>query len=438
MGSSQEHRHAPGFPPGCPDSGDVLRAYAGSGASREVTLVVVTSALRARVEAAGGHERGLAAVRTSLARIGDRYGSGWSPSYYGKDLVLVRPGRHVPEEPGFPQGAGAVRHGWAWDHVSLPAGEDTGTDALLRACYLVSMAARLRRDDPGVPQHAPSALDTVPGRLTARAAASLLAGVLVRPYEGTAAGPEEDPRMPGVPSADGWPAAAATARPGHWLVMTDVHDIEWGTVGRGEDGARLTTGNAEQLLELAAAWHSGRPTPEVADAAYGIRQQRERQLVGHLAILADGVRDSGRLYGTFGDGLCGFVADPAVLRSALREANRTSTGHLASGAGLAAVGTTGLDAARSRATFALHVTKTLKGTQHPPDGLHLFGTVLGVPAAEAALGFLERLREAGPGAPGAHHLDHAHRHREHWTRHLPATHRDRAAALLSGGRHAPA
>ncbi|BDH69419.1 hypothetical protein MTP06_28680 [Streptomyces sp. PLM4] len=438
MGSSQGHRHAPGFPPGCPDSGDVLRSYARSDGPREVTLVVVTSALRAGVEAAGDHERGLAAVRASLARIGARYGSAWSPSYYGKELVLVRPGRHVPEDSGLPRGAGVVRHGWAWNHVPVPAGEDARAGALLRACYLVSMAARLRRDDPALPQPAPAALDTVPGRLTARAAASLLAGVLVRPYDGKAVGPDEDPRMPGVPSADGWPKAAAAARPGHWLVMTDVHDIEWGTVRRGEGGPRLTRGNAEQLLELAAAWHSGRPTSEVTDAAYGIRERRERQLVDHLATLADGVRDSGRLYGTFGDGLCGFVADPAVLRSSLREANRASAGHLASGVGAAAIDAAGLDAARSRATFALHVTKTLKGTEHPPDGLYLFGTVLGVPAAEAALGFLERLREAGHDVPGGHHLDHARRHREHWLRHLPATYRDRAVPLLLGGDRAPA
>lgn len=438
MGSDEEHRHAPGYPAGCRDSGDVLRGYVGSGRAGELTLVVVTSALRAGVEAAGDHERGLEAVRASLARIGARYGAGWSPSYYGKDLVLLRPGRHVPEEPGLPQGAGAVRHGWAWDQVSLPAGEDAGTDALLRACYLVSMAARLRRDDPASPARAASALETVPGRLTTRAAASLLAGVLVRPYEEVSARADEDPRMPGVPSADGWQAAAATARPGHWLVMTDVHDIEWGTVRHGEGDVRLTRGNAEQLLELAGAWNSGRPVSEITGAAYGIRRQRERQLVEHLAALADGVRDSGRLYGTFGDGLCGFVADPGVLRSALREANGISVGHLTSGAGAAPLGADGLDAARSRASFALHVTKTLKGTEHPPDGTHLFGTALAAPAAEAALAFLDRLREAGRDAPGSHHLDHARRHRDHWLRHLPATYREGAAALLSGGDRVPA
>lgn len=415
-----------------------MRGYAGSGGPGELTLVVVTSALRAGVEEAGDHERGLEAVRMSLARIGGRYGSGWSASYYGKDLVLVLAGRHVPEEPDFPQGAGAVRHGWAWDQVSLPTGEDAGTEALLRACYLVSMAARLRRDDPALPARATSALETVPGRLTTRAAASLLAGVLVRPYEEVSARPDEDPRMPGVPSADGWPAAVATARPGHWLVMTDVHDIEWGTVRRGEGGARLTRGNAEQLLELAAAWNSGRPASEITGAAYGIRRQRERQLVEHLAALADGVRHSGRLYGTFGDGLCGFVADPSVVRSAVRGANTLSAGHLASGAGAAALGTDGLDAARGRASFALHVTKTLKGTEHPPDGTHLFGTALTSPAAEAALGFLERLHEAGRDQPGTHHLDHARRHRDHWLRHLPATYRHRAASLLAEDERPPA
>lgn len=426
------YRHAPGFPFGCPDSGDVLRVLAASGIPPELTLVVVTSALRAGVEAAGDHERGLETVRGSLARIGTVCGPAWSPSYYGKDLVLVRPGRHDPASLRLPHMAGGVRHGWAWDRVVLPAGAEAGYAALLRACYVVSMAARSRRDDPSLPARAPAALAGVPGRLTVRRTASLLAGVLVRPYGETAAEAGDDPRMPGVPSADGWPAAARAAGTGDWLVMTDVHDIEWGTVRPDNGGERLTAGNAQELLELAAAWQAGRAPDEVCSVAYRIRQRRERELVRHLAGLARGVQGLGTLYGTFGDGLCGFVPEPTVLRRALVEANRASAGRLSSGAGLARLGEGGLGAARSRAAFALHVTKTLKGTGQPADGVQVFGEPLAAPAAEAALRFLERLRTAGPTAPGAHHLDHARRHREDWLRHLPAPWRRRAADLLAG------
>ncbi len=143
--------HAPGFPPGCPDSGDVLRALTASGVPYELTLIVVTSALRDGVEEAGDHERGLDRVRASLARIGALCGPAWSPSYYGKDLVLVRPGRHDPAPLRLPSVAGGVRHGWAWDRVVLPSGPELGFDALLRVCYAVSMAARLRRDEPELP-----------------------------------------------------------------------------------------------------------------------------------------------------------------------------------------------------------------------------------------------------------------------------------------------
>ncbi|MEV0846272.1 hypothetical protein AB0J21_10415 [Streptomyces sp. NPDC049954] len=426
-------RHAPGFPPGCPDSGDVLQELTAGGRPFEITLAVVTSALRAGVEAAGDHERGLETVRASLARTGTACGPAWSPSYYGKDLVLVRRGRHDPERLPVPStGAGGVRHGWAWERCVLPGGADAGFAVLLRACYVVSMAARLRRDEPGLPARAGKALATVPGRLGTRRTASLLAGVLVRPYGALTAAPDEDPRMPGVPAADGWPARAASAGPGDWLVMTDVHDIEWGTVRAEGSGERLTAGNAEQLLGLAAEWHAGRAPSEVFGAAYRKRQERERALVDHLGELARGVGNHGVLYGTFGDGLSGVVSEPSALCHAVTRANGTSAGQLVSGAGLAALGVDGLDAARRRAAFALHVTKTLKGTDHPAGGVHVFGQPLTEPAAGTALGFLERLRTAGAGVPGAHHLDHARRHRTDWSRHLPVAYRPRAAALLGG------
>ncbi|MEU8564642.1 hypothetical protein AB0C45_24590 [Streptomyces cyaneofuscatus] len=429
---ARTHAHAPGFPPGCPDSGDVLRALTASGTPHELTLVVVTSALRVGVEEAGDHERGLDRVRASLARIGALCGPAWSPSYYGKDLVLVRPGRHDPAALRLPLAvaAGGVRHGWAWDRLVLPSGAEPGFAALLHACYAVSMAARLCRDEPLLPALAPAALATVPGRLTVRGTASLLAGVLVRPYGERAAGAGEDPRMPGVPSADGWPGSARAAAEG-WLVMTDVHDIEWGTVAPDPTGSRVTAGNAQELLDLAALWQAGGSPAEVFPAAYRIRQRRERELVDHLAALAYGVHGFGTLHGTFGDGLCGLVTDPSAFRRSLARANRASAGRLASGAGAAPVGAGGIGAARPRAAFALHVTKTLKGTGQPPDGVQLFGDQLSRTAAEAALRFLDRMREAGPSAPGAHHLDHARRHREHWLRHLPASCRSRAADLLA-------
>lgn len=423
--------HAPGFPPGCPDSGDVLRALTASGVPYELTLIVVTSALRDGVEEAGDHERGLDRVRASLARIGALCGPAWSPSYYGKDLVLVRPGRHDPAPLRLPSAAGGVRHGWAWDRVVLPSGPELGFDALLRVCYAVSMAARLRRDEPELPAPAPAALAAVPALLTVRRTASLLAGVLVRPYGARTAGAGEDPRMPGVPSADGWPGSAETAGAGGWLVMTDVHDIEWGTVRPDGSGSRLTAGNAQELLELASAWKAGGAPEKVLPAAYRIRQRRERELVDHLGALARGAQGLGTLHGTYGDGLCGVVTEPSVLRRAVVRANRASAGRLASGAGAAALGAGGIEAARPRAAFALHVTKALKGTGQPPDGVQVFGDSLLPAAADAALGFLERLRAAGPRAPGAHHLDHARRHRENWLEHLPASWRRRAAEVLA-------
>ncbi|WP_407560043.1 hypothetical protein [Streptomyces sp. 184] len=397
-----------------------------------VTLVVVTSALRAEVEHAGDHEHGLARVRASLARIGARGGDGWVASYYGKELVLVRPGWCDPPSPGLAAG-GRVRHGWAWGRVVVPGARDTAFEELLLACYVVSMAARLRRDHGGLPARAPEALAAVPGLLTARATASLLAGVLVRPYGAKAGDEGDDPRMPGVPSADGWSARPGAA--GRWLVMTDVHDIEWGTVRPDAGGHRLTAGNAQEVTGLAEQWHQGRDAKEVLPAAYRLRCRRERELVDHLRDLAHGVRGHGTLYGTFGDGLCGYVDSPDALRGAVARANRAAAGRLASGAGIVYVpyGDGDVAAVRRRCAFALHVTKTLKGTGLPPDGVQEFGRPLAAPAADAALAFLEKLKTAGTGAPGGHHLDHARRHRAHWLTHLPPPHRPRATELLDRG-----
>ncbi|MFH8616633.1 hypothetical protein ACH4E8_16345 [Streptomyces sp. NPDC017979] len=442
-------RHAPGFPAGCADAGDVL-AHLARTRHASVTLAVVTSALRATVEQSGDHEQGLVRVRRSLAELGRAAGAPWHPSYYGKDLVLVRPGEHGPVDAHAP--TSGIRHGSAWEHVPLPAGAEARLAALLRACYAVSMAARAVRDRPESRGRGRAAdvLAAVPGRLSDEGCAALLAGVLVRPSGGSravrGAGPGEDPRLPGVPSADAWPAYAqqygqhgkfAGRGPAHYVV-TDVHDIEWGTVVRhpsprpspsprpGIDGRR-TAGNAHLLLPLAAAWRSGTlPTPVVLRRAHGLRIRRESLLVEHLRALGDGGGAAGgRLFAALGDGLCGLVTDPDALRTAVYAANARTAGQLHSGAGVAEVtgafGAAELRAAAGRAQFALHVTKTLKASTHEARAYQEFGRPLDAAAGETAVAFLRELYERGPGARGGHHLAHAVRHRDHWRRHLPPT-----------------
>ncbi|MBC3984442.1 hypothetical protein H8N01_18165 [Streptomyces sp. AC536] len=420
-------RHAPGFPPDCPDAGDVLARFAAAG-DRAATLVVVTSGLRARVEDSGDHEAGLDRVRRSLAAVGRAAGEVGRPGYYGKDLVLVRAATDGPDEPPpAPLAAGdsGVRHGWAWGHVPLAGDADERRTALLRACYAVAMAARLRRDRPALPQRgAADALARVPDLLSVRATASLLAGVLVRPLDGNPAQPGaadgEDPRLLGVASADGLADLTAAPPAGGLYAVTDVHDIEWGTSSRAGDGARLTRGNARELLPLAEAWHAARtPVDELVRRAYPLRARREALLAGHLRALSDGVAGAGRLFATLGDGLSGVVNDAEALRTAVAGANRWSEGRMHSGAGAAPLDGADLDAARRRAHFSLHVTKTLKGTGHAQRVLHVYGEPLGPDAAEAAVAFLADLSAAGPGAPGAHHLAHALRWRDAWRRHLP-------------------
>ncbi|MFT2020193.1 hypothetical protein ACMA1D_30815 [Streptomyces sp. 796.1] len=453
-------RHAPGFPPDCADAGDVLAHFAG-GEGRAATVVVVTSALRASVEDCGDHEAGLDRVRRSLAGIGRAAGAAWHPAYYGKDLVLVRAVEHGPQAPApvpLAAGDGGVRHGWAWEHVPLTGGAGARRTALLRACYAVAMAARLRRDRPDPARHrAADALSEVPELLAPPAAAALLAGVLVRPLDGhparPGAGDGEDPRLPGVPSADGL-AAWVPPRGGGLYAVTDVHDIEWGTVSRGAAGARLTEGNARALLPLATAWQRDRlPLDEVLRRGYPLRARREALLAGHLRAISDGIAGCGRLFATLGDGLSGTVRDAERLRDAVAGANRWSAGQLHSGAGAAPLvggsatdvpagagvgagglvpGAAGLDAARRRAHFSLHVTKTLKGTEHPQRLLHVYGQPLPAGPAAAAVDFLAALAAAGPGAPGSHHVAHAARRREEWRRHLPAEQFARLAGVLGG------
>ncbi|MEU9609802.1 hypothetical protein [Streptomyces sp. NPDC048057] len=426
-------RHAPGFPAGCPDTGDVLARLART-RHASVTLVVVTSALRATVEQSGDHEQGLVRVRGSLAALGRAAGAPWHPSYYGKDLVLVRPGDHDPPR-ALGEGEG-VRHGSAWEHVRLPADTGARLAVLLRAGYAVSMAARAVRDlpEPTGCGRAADVLAAVPRRLSDEGCAALLAGVLVRPSGASralrGAGPGEDPRLPGVPSADAWPAyARGFTGPAHYVV-TDAHDIEWGTVVRHPSpgaAGRRTAGNAHLLLPLATAWRSGTlPTPVVLRRAYGLRIRRESLLVEHLRALDDGAAAAGgRLFAALGDGLCGLVTDPDAVWTAVHVANARTAGQLHSGAGVAripgAIDAAELRAAAGRAHFALHVTKTLKASTHEARVYQEFGRPLGAAAADAAVAFLTELYEQGPAARGGHHLAHAVRHRDHWHRHLPPT-----------------
>ncbi|GAA2586971.1 hypothetical protein Stube_58330 [Streptomyces tubercidicus] len=424
------------------DTGDVLARFARE-PRQEATVVVVTSALRASVEDSGDHMAGLSRVRQSLAAIGHRLEAAWSSSYYGKDLVLVRAGKHaVPAclsmEPPAGGSDSGVRHGWAFDFVSLSGSGDERREGLLRACYAISMAARLRRDRPDLrPCRTADVLLRVPGLLSPERGASLLAGVLVRPLggadEGSGARPGEDPRFPGVPSADAWDVFAQRPPQRGLYAVSDVHDIEWGTLDR-ESGERVTEGSAHELLPLSTAWLDGSlPVADVLDRAYRLRVRRESLLSRHLRALSDAVAAGGRLFATLGDGLSGVVSDAALMRSAMVTANAESAGRMHSGAGVAPMDERGLTAARRRAHFSLHVTKALKGTGHQERFFHAFGNPLGSRAADSVVGFLSALRRAGPGTPGFHHLAHALRWRDWWHLHLPPTaqgHLDRLFASV--------
>ncbi|MGW2332129.1 hypothetical protein ACWC5C_41125 [Streptomyces sp. NPDC001700] len=372
---------------------------------------------------------GLSRVRQSLTAIGHRLGAAWNPSYYGKDLVLIRAGEHTfPASLSIEAAAASsdseVRHGWALGLVSFNGSDDARRERLLRACYATSMAARLRRDRPDLrPYRADDVLLRVPELLSPERGASLLAGVLVRPLgSGTTvpgAAPGEDPRFPGVPSADAWAEFSQKSPHRGVYAVSDVHDIEWGTLDR-ESGERLTEGSAHELLPLATAWLDGSlRVTDVLDRAYGLRIQRESQLATHLRTLNDAVTAGGRLFATLGDGLSGVVSDTALMRAALITANGASAGRMHSGAGVAPLDELGLASASRHAHFSLHVTKTLKGTGHQERLLHGFGTPLCARAANSVIDFLSALRKAGPGTSGFHHLAHARRWREWWHQHLP-------------------
>lgn len=416
-------RHAPGFPVGCVDAGDVLGRIAEEGSPR-VTMVVVTSALRASVEESGDHYAGLRRVRESLAALGNgSYGERWSASYYGKDLVLTSADVTRPPPMHFAQGA---RHGWSWDRVAMGRDIAQRRESLLFACYKVSMAARARRDRPEIEETQASKVIGRVTRLLGKAeTASLLAGVLVRPLGGTegipGAAPDEDPRLPGVLSADGWTASGTVTgpRPTGWYMVSDVHDIEWGTRRR-NDGARLTQGNAQQLIPLAETWHAGRlDTATVLKDAYCARLWRESQLLAHLRALSDAVRPNGSLYATLGDGLSGLVTDVGTARKAVRFANQQTEGAMHSGVGVAHVTDEAFGVVSERAHFSLHVTKTLKGSGRPEGLLHEFGEALDVESVKYAREFLISLRRTGPGQAGYHHLQHARRWRDWWAEHVP-------------------
>lgn len=416
-------RHAPGFPMGCADAGDVLGRIAEEGRPG-ITMTVVTSALRASVEESGDHYAGLRRVRESLAALGNgAYGGRWSASYYGKDLVLTSTDATEPPPMRFTEGA---RHGWSWDRVALGKDVAQRRESLLFACYKVSMAARTRRDRPEIGEtQASRVIDGVTPLLGKAEAASLLAGVLVRPLGGAdgvpGAAPGDDPRLPGVPSADGWTASETVTGPpstGCYMV-SDVHDIEWGTRRR-TDGARLTEGNAQQLLPLAEAWQAEQlDTATVLKGAYCLRLRRESQLLAHLRALSDAVRPTGSLYATLGDGLSGLVTDVATARKAVRFANQRTQGAMHSGAGVAHLTAEPLGVVRERAHFSLHVTKTLKGSGQPGGLLHEFGKALDAESVEYARDFLMSLKRTGPGQPGYHHLQHARRWRDWWSEHVP-------------------
>ncbi|EDY51260.1 hypothetical protein SSCG_04240 [Streptomyces clavuligerus] len=151
-------------------------------------------------------------------------------------------------------------------------------------------------------------------------------------------------------------------------------------------------------------------------------------------MISDAVGERGRVFATLGDGLSGVVADEATARAAVGAANRRTVGRMASGAGLTLLTGQDPDAAARQAQFALHVTKTLKGTAYSGAATRLFGHRLTPPEADAALAFLTALHTTGPTAPGFHHLAHAYRWRSWWRSHLPVVAWPRLGVLLSGVR----
>jgi hypothetical protein len=445
-------RKAPGFTVGCADAGDMLANTTG----RDVTILVITTALRSAAEATGDPASGLDKVRAALAVAGSRLPTPWCIGYYGKDLVAVLPGRHSE---GVAEAAAAEAsaiewpspYGWAWIWVSAPT-----LSARLEGSYRASVAARVRRDHPHLrASEASSVLEEWRSghaqKPEARRIASMLAAVLVRPY-GTAdmpvSGPGDDPRWPGVRSADGLNASimnrSSKRADGALYITTDVHDIEWAG-SRPEDFQTTGTdqqfgGNATRLLRLAHAWLERRvSTDETLMASYKDRLAREQMLAVHLRDLAT---QRGELFGTLGDGLEGIAESQVELIHAISTANARSS-HLRSGVGAAWIpddatrsedqsggskAKTGLSTvvnafnvyakARNRALFSLHVTKLLKYGGSQQASLHVYGTTLSSRDQDSVLSVLRELGGNGRGASGYNYLHHARAHSSAWRRHL--------------------
>jgi hypothetical protein len=444
-------RKAPGFPVGCVEAGDMLANIAG----RDITILIITTALRSAIESTGDPARGLAKVRAALAVAGSRLPTPWCIGYYGKELVAVLPGGHSERVVQAAAAEAAITewpspHGWAWIWVSAPT-----LSARLEACYRASVAARVRRDHPYLrASEASSVLEewrsghAQPPEI--QQIASMLAAVLVRPY-GTADMPVsrlgDDPRWPGVRSADGLNRSMmnkSSERTDDALyIISDVHDIEWARSHANDSQApgadQQSGGNATRLLHLAHAWVGGRVSIEVTlMASYKDRLAREQMLATHLRDLGT---QRGELFGTLGDGLEGIAESQAGLIRAVSTANARPW-HLHSGVGAARISDeaggfedqSGIKPkprpstlvnqpnvyaeARNRALFSLHLTKVLKygGSQHAD--LHVYGTALSSRDQDTVLSFLKELRDNGRGTSGYHHLRHAQAHSQTWRRHL--------------------
>ena len=450
-------RKAPGFPDDCADAGDMLARAVG----QDVTVLVVTSALRSAIESLGDPARGLAQVRGVLHAVGSHLPATYRVGYYGKDLVTLLPGVHSDLTMDVGRLAMAIapstQHGWAWTPVrsaTLPA--------LLEGCYRASVGARVRRDYPYlVESDAIAALEQWRTRMRAESnsgeVASKFAAVVVRPY-GTANQPVardgDDPRWPGVSSADGL-ASTVIDRVGLALnnalyVVTDVHDIEWGGTfyrkapkeARWLTRCQVSEGNAARLLPLASAWLAGRiRTDDALNIAYKDRLSRERRLAQHLCQLAG---NPPGLFGTLGDGLEGIVESNEYLCQVIAKANAYPR-QFRSGIGASLLAdcisgdqsracTNGLESgmavdhatsiwveARKRALFSLHVTKTLKHSDSPQAELHVFGSPLSRTEEDALLAFLRDRREAGLRSAGYHHVRHAQINLKFWSQHLTKT-----------------
>ena len=411
-------------------------------------MISVSTSLRHTIERLGSHSNGLRTVRQHLARLGKSLESQWSIGYFGKELLGVasRDGDlqaiqaaarilRVQDEP--------TRTGW-----SLAVANEA--PSLSRYClsYMNSVAAGIKRDRPDLSESSAIPIleawrdtDASSPIELSESFASRLGAVLVAPYHDRPAAdwrPNDDPRWPGVPGADGHPSALRSwlenPRPKvvHYFV-TDVHEIETGLQVFSSSGpVARTAGNVTRLLPLSQSWCEGAlNTEQLFLRSYEHRRYREQLLGEHLAELSKPPLDA---FGTRGDGVEGWAASIEDVLASIRRANRLTEGELRSGVGLCRMlpDVHSIERARRNAEFSLHVTKLLRHRDCKEAEAHSFGTPLSTGESEAVLQYLHGLLASdGRLRTKRHHLDHAVRWRAEWELHLDPSHHSRFVELVS-------